>query len=71
MKIEKKTIKITVKIVTKNNDIYNTGIVTSNGKAIRSACICIEHSHDCVKPFAFQFVKLFMYLWIKYWEQEE
>ena len=29
-KIEKKIIII----LTKNNDIYNTGIVTSNGKAI-------------------------------------
>ena len=33
-KIEKKNKKITVIILTKNNDIYNTGIVTSNGKAI-------------------------------------
>ena len=23
----------------------------------RSACICIEHSYDCVKPFTFQVVK--------------
>ena len=29
-----KKIKKTVLILTKNNDIYNTGIVTSNGKAI-------------------------------------
>ena len=26
--------KLTIIILTKNNDIYNTGIVTSNGKAI-------------------------------------
>ena len=30
-KIEK---NLTITILTKNNDIYNTGIVTSNGKAI-------------------------------------
>ena len=30
-KIEK---KITIIVLTKNNDIYNTGIVTSNSKAI-------------------------------------
>ena len=24
----------------------------------RSACICIEHSYDCVKPFTFEFVYL-------------
>ena len=29
-----KKIKITIIILTKNNDIYNTGIVTSNVKAI-------------------------------------
>ena len=47
-KIERKikNKKITIIILTKNNDIYNTGIVTA-------------------------MVKLFMYLWIKYWEQEE
>ena len=30
----KKIKKITIIILTKNNDTYNTGIVTSNGKAI-------------------------------------
>ena len=45
---DRKKIKKTVLILTKNNDIYNTGIVTSNGKAIYVFMDLILGTRICV-----------------------